>query len=114
MIFFHIYVKEQSVPNRKKFLENTRGLLLNFKFSFLLFLFFADIPASGLYFLTYEYVKELAAKEIGTEGSRALIGTIFAGGSAGVANWIVGMPADVLKSRLQTGNTQISILQINL
>lgn len=63
---------------------------------------FADIPASGLYFLTYELVKELAAKELGTEGSFGLIGTIFAGGSAGIANWVVGMPADVLKSRLQT------------
>lgn len=61
-----------------------------------------DIPASGLYFLTYEYVKEVAAKELGTEGSRGLIGTILAGGSAGVANWLIGMPADVLKSRLQT------------
>lgn len=72
----------------------------------ILFTFFsydADIPASGLYFLTYEYVKGFAAKNIGTDGSRGLIGTIFAGGSAGVANWIVGMPADVLKSRLQTG-----------
>lgn len=81
---------------------------------------FADIPASGLYFLTYEYVKDFAAKNIGTEGSRGLIGTIFAGGSAGVANWIVGMPADVLKSRLQTGNFQseklilISILKLKL
>lgn len=61
-----------------------------------------DIPASGLYFLTYEYVKEFAAREFGTEGSRGLLGTIFAGGSAGIANWAVGMPADVLKSRLQT------------
>lgn len=75
------------------------------------FSFHADIPASGLYFLTYEYVKEFAAKNIGTEGSRGLIGTIFAGGSAGVANWIVGMPADVLKSRLQTG--KIPIKSIN-
>lgn len=66
-------------------------------------LFFnADVPASGLYFLTYEYVKDYAAKEFGTDGSRALLGTIFAGGSAGIANWAVGMPADVLKSRLQT------------
>lgn len=73
----------------------------------LVFCSYADIPASGLYFLTYEYVKEFAAKNIGTEGSRGLIGTIFAGGSAGVANWIVGMPADVLKSRLQTGTFEL-------
>lgn len=46
------------------------------------------MPASGLYFLTYEYVKELAAREFGTEGSRGLLGTIFAGGSAGIANWV--------------------------
>lgn len=29
--------------------------------------------------------------------------TIFAGGAAGMAYWILGMPADVLKSRLQSG-----------
>lgn len=56
-----------------------------------------------MYFLTYEYVKEYAAKNFGTEGSKALLGTIFAGGMAGIANWAIGMPADVLKSRLQTG-----------
>lgn len=87
--------------------------------NFYILLFFfshpADIPASGLYFLTYECVKEVAAKELGTEGSRALIGTILAGGSAGVANWLVGMPADVLKSRLQTGNyTPPTLVQVPL
>lgn len=61
-----------------------------------------DVPASGLYFLTYEFVKQDIAERIGTEGSRALLGTIFAGGMAGIANWTIGMPADVLKSRLQT------------
>lgn len=63
---------------------------------------FSDVPASGLYFLAYEYVKELAARELGTEGTRGLIGTILAGGSAGISYWIIGMPPDVLKSRLQT------------
>lgn len=43
-----------------------------------------DVPASGMYFLSYEYVKELTAKEFGTEGGWALIGTILAGGSAGI------------------------------
>lgn len=59
-----------------------------------------DIPASGLYFLTYEafknYLTDYGKKEI------TMTGTILAGGSAGVANWLIGMPADVLKSRLQT------------
>ena len=66
----------------------------------------SDIPASGLYFLTYEYVKEEAANRFGTSGSFGLLGTIFAGGMAGIANWSIGMPADVLKSRLQTGKTK--------
>jgi len=59
-----------------------------------------DVPASGLYFLTYEvlknYISDNGKKEIG------ILGTILAGGSAGIANWLIGMPADVLKSRLQT------------
>lgn len=64
-----------------------------------------------MYFLTYEYVKEIVANEFGTEGSRALLGTIFAGGMAGIANWSIGMPADVLKSRLQTGKS-ITIIEL--
>ncbi|KAK5639034.1 hypothetical protein RI129_011526 [Pyrocoelia pectoralis] len=59
-----------------------------------------DVPASGLYFLTYEkiknYLTDNGAKDI------TISGTIFAGGSAGITNWLIGMPADVLKSRLQT------------
>ena len=45
--------------------------------------------------------------------------TLFAGGSAGIVNWLVAIPPDVLKSRLQTGavfmhfftplNTQLQI-----
>ena len=30
--------------------------------------------------------------------------TLFAGGMAGVFNWLVAIPPDVLKSRLQIGN----------
>lgn len=69
---------------------------------FVLCCFLADVPASGMYFLTYEYVKQEFAQRCGTEGSLGLLGTIFAGGMAGIANWSIGMPADVLKSRLQT------------
>lgn len=71
------------------------------------FYFSTDVPASGMYFLTYEWIKEWAAEKFGSDGSRGLMGTIFAGGMAGIANWSVGMPADVLKSRLQTGSTNI-------
>lgn len=65
-----------------------------------------DVPASGMYFLTYEYVKKaMAPKEGETQDpSKRLMVTIFAGGMAGIANWAIGMPADVLKSRLQTAS----------
>lgn len=60
---------------------------------------FTDVPASGMYFLTYEYIKIKLADE---NGKVSLWATILAGGMAGINNWVVGMPADVLKSRLQT------------
>ncbi|XP_014488427.1 PREDICTED: mitochondrial carnitine/acylcarnitine carrier protein [Dinoponera quadriceps] len=58
-----------------------------------------DIPASGMYFMTYEYLKEQFTPE---GGKLSLLATIAAGGFAGIANWLVGMPPDILKSRLQT------------
>lgn len=60
-----------------------------------------------MYFLTYEVVKKEMQAKFGSEGPKALMGTIFAGGMAGIANWAIGMPADVLKSRLQTGELQM-------
>lgn len=60
-----------------------------------------DVPASGMYFMTYEWVKEELVPANATDQYKMMI-TIFAGGCAGIANWLVGMPADVLKSRLQT------------
>lgn len=65
-----------------------------------------DVPASGMYFMTYEYIQTTLSPvdEFGKPtGKISLLSTIFAGGMAGIANWAVGMPADVLKSRLQTG-----------
>lgn len=86
---------------------------------------FPDVPASGMYFLTYEVIKrkvaDSAPKDQPASKGRQLAGTIFAGGmgefgvwkwltvnlnvrliTAGIANWSIGMPQDVLKSRLQT------------
>lgn len=59
-----------------------------------------DVPASGMYFLTYEAVKDYLTDSGKKEVT--ILGTILAGGSAGIANWLIGMPPDVLKSRLQT------------
>ncbi|XP_065058964.1 mitochondrial carnitine/acylcarnitine carrier protein-like [Rhopilema esculentum] len=58
-----------------------------------------DIPASGAYFVTYEY----AIRNLGIEGkSKSPWKIILAGGSAGILANIVGLPADVMKSRYQT------------
>ncbi|KAK2585529.1 hypothetical protein KPH14_010171 [Odynerus spinipes] len=56
------------------------------------------VPASGMYFMTYETIQRWMVPEGGKLG---LLSTILAGGLAGIANWIVGIPPDVLKSRLQ-------------
>lgn len=61
-----------------------------------------DIPASGMYFMTYEYLQKVLKKVGGESTEMGLLKTIFAGGMAGIFNWAVGMPADVIKSRLQT------------
>ncbi|PNF15006.1 Congested-like trachea protein [Cryptotermes secundus] len=60
-----------------------------------------DVPASGMYFMTYELIQRIL-KRRSENGEIGVTSTIFAGGSAGIANWLVAMPADVLKSRLQT------------
>ncbi|KAG5891713.1 hypothetical protein JTB14_016096 [Gonioctena quinquepunctata] len=53
-----------------------------------------------MYFLTYEAIKDYITNN--GRDAPGILGTILAGGSAGVANWAIGMPPDVLKSRLQT------------
>lgn len=57
-----------------------------------------DIPSSGVYFMTYDGLKRFMSKDDKPPG---VLATIFAGGCAGITNWIVGMPPDVLKSRFQ-------------
>ncbi|KAL9923195.1 congested-like trachea protein [Glossina fuscipes] len=60
-----------------------------------------DLPANGAYFVTYEYI-QAQAKRLTGSNEVSMAATLLAGGSSGIAYWIVGMPADVLKSRLQT------------
>lgn len=60
-----------------------------------------DVPASGIYLATYEYLKKLFAGDSKTENLNPLT-TLVAGGLAGIANWSICIPPDVLKSRLQT------------
>ncbi|XP_054742361.1 congested-like trachea protein isoform X1 [Anastrepha obliqua] len=60
-----------------------------------------DVPANAFYFLAYEYLQDKIKEQTGSE-KISVASTIFAGGVAGISYWVVGMPADVLKSRLQT------------
>lgn len=64
--------------------------------------FLRDVPASGVYFVTYEGLsKQFEKRSEGNTRFKAL-STLVAGGTAGILFWVVGMPADVIKSRLQT------------
>eukprot|EP00951_Prasinocladus_malaysianus_P013017 scaffold97798_cov43-Prasinocladus_malaysianus.AAC.1 len=58
-----------------------------------------EIPQMGLYFLTYEAVKERTLNTVG-DNNKALA-TAFAGGCAGVLQWAPTYPLDVLKTRVQ-------------
>lgn len=58
-----------------------------------------DVPASGGYFMAYEGLKRAMAKDGET---LSLSKTILAGGVAGILNWVIALPIDVLKSQYQT------------
>ncbi|XP_063603528.1 mitochondrial carnitine/acylcarnitine carrier protein-like [Penaeus indicus] len=60
-----------------------------------------DVPASGMYFMTYEWLKNMLSPP-GKEGELSPVRTLVAGGMAGMFNWLVAIGPDVLKSRLQT------------
>lgn len=60
-----------------------------------------DVPASGMYFMSYEWMQQMMIPEGGSRKDLSPLRTMFAGGMAGIFNWIVAIPPDVLKSRLQ-------------
>ncbi|CAA7025792.1 unnamed protein product [Microthlaspi erraticum] len=62
-----------------------------------------DAPAHGLYFWTYEYVRERLHPGCRKNGEESLRTMLVAGGLAGVASWVACYPLDVVKTRLQQG-----------
>jgi len=58
-----------------------------------------DVPGSVAYFWTYEFLKRSLSSN---QTEISPLAVLFAGGMAGIANWTLAIPADVLKSRLQT------------
>lgn len=61
-----------------------------------------DPTRSGAYFVGYEGARRAMVKEGQTMNDLNAGQLLFAGGMAGILNWLVAIPADVLKSRFQT------------
>lgn len=58
-----------------------------------------DIPGSVGYFAGYEGLKRAFTPK---DGEASAFRLFMAGGFAGMLNWVIAIPADVLKSRIQT------------
>ena len=59
-----------------------------------------------MYFASYEIIQRNLVPEGGDRSQLSVGRTLFAGGLAGIFNWLVALPQDVLKSRLQTGKAK--------
>ncbi|KAK1150540.1 mitochondrial carnitine/acylcarnitine carrier protein-like [Acipenser oxyrinchus oxyrinchus] len=61
-----------------------------------------DVPTSGVYFMSYEWLKNILTPEGQSVSELSVPRILFAGGMAGLFNWAVALPVDVLKSNFQT------------
>lgn len=64
---------------------------------------YRDVPSTGFYFVTYELLKKemnLTPNEKELDMYKVMK-ILFAGGMAGVVNWVIAYPADVAKSKYQ-------------
>jgi hypothetical protein len=59
-----------------------------------------DIPASGIYFLSYEWLF-VALRSQRWSDAGGIRASLFAGGTAGVLSWLAIMPLDVVKNIYQ-------------
>jgi len=63
-----------------------------------------DVPGTIAFFLTYENIQAYHHSRTVVETPFATsMWALFAGGTAGIMNWVVALPADVIKSRMQAG-----------
>ncbi|XP_040263155.1 LOW QUALITY PROTEIN: mitochondrial carnitine/acylcarnitine carrier protein [Bufo bufo] len=61
-----------------------------------------DMFRQWMYFMTYEWLKNVLTPEGHSVSELSVPRILFAGGMAGIFNWAVAIPPDVLKSRFQT------------
>ncbi|XP_064605584.1 mitochondrial carnitine/acylcarnitine carrier protein-like [Liolophura sinensis] len=61
-----------------------------------------DIPGSGVYFVSYEWMQHMLTPAGQNRNDLSPLRILVAGGTAGILNWMVAIPPDVLKSRFQT------------
>lgn len=71
-----------------------------------------DSPAHGVYFWSYEYMREKLHPGCRKNSDERLRTMLIAGGLAGVASWVFCYPLDVLKTRLQA-QSQLSPRKYN-
>ena len=73
-----------------------------------------DVPASGAYFMTYEMILDGFSAPGQKRDTLSPVKVFFAGGCAGICNWLFAIAPDTLKSRLQTApeGKYTSILQV--
>ncbi|KAK3028325.1 hypothetical protein RJ639_037787 [Escallonia herrerae] len=76
--------------------EGLRGIYRGFSITIL-----RDSPSHGVYFWTYEYIREQFHPGCRKSGQESFRTMLVAGGLAGVASWVCCYPLDVVKTRLQ-------------
>jgi solute carrier family 25 carnitine/acylcarnitine transporter 20/29 len=64
-----------------------------------------DVPGSGVYFAAYEIIRNQFIPKGGSTRDLKLHHYLFAGGCAGLAGWVVMLPPDTIKSRIQASPT---------
>lgn len=70
-----------------------------------------DIPASMIYFVTYESLKQRLIAHKLTD-KREVFANLFAGGMAGVISWLAIMPFDVVKNLYQADNEKLQFKSV--
>lgn len=72
-----------------------------------------DLPGGGIYFSVYELIKRgLDANNANCDATLTSLKTMFSGGTAGMAAWVIMLPVDTVKSRIQTSSEQKGFLDV--